>query len=198
MMLSGSISASERTIFKSNGLLELFQLRGLTPIKQSIRFLCYFEGLVLPDVMAATSASRLPDLSVPSRATFACTRCAERKVKCDRQRPCSTCVNHKVDCVFQPPRPPQRRRRYGKEHVQLLNDRLKIYESLLREQGIDPGQRYTSPNADPISERSDRRVTTPQHRIPATAPSPTEAGPTGAVNKTQLIHVRGRSMLVEK
>jgi hypothetical protein len=147
--------------------------------------------------MAAASISRPPALSVPSRPTFACIRCSERKVKCDRQRPCRACVDHKVDCIIQPPRPPQKRHRYGKEQMQLLNDRLKYYESLLQEQGIDP-RTLPDPLGADANHQSGRTVTTLQHRGPVWTPAFTEAGATGIVSKTQLIRGQSCSKFVNK
>ncbi|KAK7419938.1 hypothetical protein QQZ08_010641 [Neonectria magnoliae] len=129
--------------------------------------------------MASTPSS--PPSSVPSKPNFACIHCAERKVKCDRQRPCSACANHKVDCVFQPARPPRRRRRQVKD--QILTDRLRYYETLLQENGIEP----TSPNQT--------GVVVPKEFHPHTLAS-VESEASGSVSKSQVIHGQGRSMFV--
>ena len=144
-------------------------------------------------VMAAAPSST--SLSVPNRPTFACIRCAERKVKCNRQRPCSACVNHKVDCVFQPPRPPQRRNRHVKD--QLLIDRLRHYETLLQEQGIDPSKLTDTPGSDP-RQRSSQIVTVVPKDFQLQTSSPIESEASGSVSKTQVIHGQGRSMFVDK
>ena len=145
------------------------------------------------DVMATVSSS--PSSSVPSRPTFACIRCAERKVKCDRQRPCSACVNHKVDCVFQPPRPPQKRHRHVKD--QILTDRLRYYETLLQEQGIDPSKLPDTPGSDPRHNSSQTMAVVPKE-FHLQTPSSNESEATGSVSKTQVIHGEGRSMFVDK
>jgi hypothetical protein len=142
----------------------------------------------------ATGPSFL-SLSSPSRATFACIRCAERKVKCNRQRPCSACVNHKVDCVFQPPRPAKRRHRYVKD--QILSDRLKCYENLLREHGIDTNKLPGVPGSD-TRHSSSQTVTVAPKEHNGQSPSNTESEESEGVSKTQVIHGQGRSMLVEK
>ncbi|KPI44268.1 putative transcriptional regulatory protein [Cyphellophora attinorum] len=67
--------------------------------------------------------------------TFACVRCSERKVKCDRQEPCVACVRHSAECIFKAPKPPRRRKNYSKEETV---EQLKRYETLLRVNGIDP------------------------------------------------------------
>ncbi|KAK7423029.1 hypothetical protein QQX98_001319 [Neonectria punicea] len=138
--------------------------------------------------MASTPPS-LPS-SVPSKPNFACIRCAERKVKCDRQRPCSACVNHKVDCVFQPPRPPRRRRRQVKD--QILTDRLRYYETLLHEKGIEP-TKLSDPQ--PASSPSQTEIVVPKEFHPHT-PASVESEASGSVSKSQVIHGQGRSMFV--
>lgn len=70
-----------------------------------------------------------------NRASFSCVRCSERKVKCDRQRPCGACAKHCADCVYGPSRQPQKKPKRVK--VQALADRLEQYEALLQRHGID-------------------------------------------------------------
>ncbi|EPS26740.1 hypothetical protein PDE_01679 [Penicillium oxalicum 114-2] len=43
--------------------------------------------------------------------SFSCVVCHRRKVKCDRQEPCSNCAKSRVGCVYQAPPPPRRRKR---------------------------------------------------------------------------------------
>jgi hypothetical protein len=69
------------------------------------------------------------------RPTFSCIRCAERKVKCDRQKPCNGCVKHNVDCIYNATKPPRTKQKRIK--VQVLADRLSQYEALLAKHGID-------------------------------------------------------------
>src|SRR5690349_21422327 len=70
------------------------------------------------------------------RSSFACLRCSERKVKCNRQNPCSACIKHKVQCIFRAPKPPRRQRTPA--ITEAWEERLRRYETLLRENGIDP------------------------------------------------------------
>ncbi|ETS77901.1 hypothetical protein PFICI_09963 [Pestalotiopsis fici W106-1] len=67
---------------------------------------------------------------------YACIRCAARKVKCDRNSPCAACTRHQVECVFNLAHPPRNRHKRGQQ--QALKDRIKQYEALLLEKGIDP------------------------------------------------------------
>jgi hypothetical protein len=73
-----------------------------------------------------------------TKPSFACVRCSERKVRCNRQDPCESCVRHNVQCIFRPPKPSRRRRELAKDKT--VEERLKCYEALLREKGIDPNQ----------------------------------------------------------
>ncbi|OAP54767.1 hypothetical protein AYL99_11215 [Fonsecaea erecta] len=70
----------------------------------------------------------------PGKA-FSCIRCFERKVKCDKQSPCSNCVKSKVECIFRIPPPARRRKKRTQED--LLLARLKKCEELLKSKGID-------------------------------------------------------------
>lgn len=112
----------------------------------------------------ATSASS----DICGRPSYSCVRCSNRKVKCDRQRPCSACVKHKVECVFNPSQPPQQKRKRVKSQV--LIDRLRHYEGLLKDRGIDPGELPDTPDAE-------------------LSPS---------MSKTQLVYDQGRSKFINK
>ena len=59
--------------------------------------------------------------NILSRPTYSCIRCALRKVKSDRHKPCSACVRHNVDCVFHPSQSPRKRKKRVK--VQMLTSR---------------------------------------------------------------------------
>lgn len=80
----------------------------------------------------------------PAMPTLACIRCAERKVRCDRQTPCNSCVRHDVECVYRPPKKPGRRKRNSGIDEQIL-ERLRHYETLLLENGIQVSTSH--PNA---------------------------------------------------
>jgi hypothetical protein len=87
---------------------------------------------------------------IATRATFSCIRCAERKVKCDRQKPCGACVKHNVDCVFHVSKPPRKKAKRVK--VQVLADRLNQYEALLQRHGIDRSELPDSGNHEMPSQ----------------------------------------------
>ncbi|KAF4434828.1 Zn(2)-C6 fungal-type DNA-binding domain, partial [Fusarium albosuccineum] len=63
-----------------------------------------------------------------------CVLCQQRKVRCDKNKPCANCVKANVECRVIPPQPPRRRKKRLQEKD--LIDRLKRYESLLAEHGV--------------------------------------------------------------
>ncbi|KAG9235107.1 fungal-specific transcription factor domain-containing protein [Amylocarpus encephaloides] len=66
---------------------------------------------------------------------YSCVICSQRKVKCDRQDPCSQCVKSRVTCVANNPGPLRRRKRTKAEID--LHAKLNRYELLLKAHGID-------------------------------------------------------------
>jgi hypothetical protein len=76
-----------------------------------------------------------PDLSAMklTRGT-SCVLCQQRKVRCDKQKPCSNCVKAGAECRVVPPQPPRRRKKRLQERD--LLERLKKYEDLLRQHNI--------------------------------------------------------------
>jgi hypothetical protein len=62
-----------------------------------------------------------------------CVLCQQRKVRCDKNKPCANCVKAGVACNVVPPQRPRRRR---KPHERDLVDRLRTYETLLAKNGI--------------------------------------------------------------
>ena len=63
-----------------------------------------------------------------------CVLCQQRKVRCDKNKPCANCVKAQVECRVIPPQPPRRRKK--KPHERELVDRLRKYESLLSQHGV--------------------------------------------------------------
>ncbi|KAL3303552.1 fungal specific transcription factor domain-containing protein [Colletotrichum asianum] len=77
-----------------------------------------------PDPMAAMKLTR----------GTSCVLCQQRKVRCDKNKPCANCVKARVECRVIPPQPPRRRKKRLQERD--LVDRLKKYELLLAENGV--------------------------------------------------------------
>lgn len=74
--------------------------------------------------------------------------CQQRKVKCDRQKPCSNCVKARAQCIPSVPTVPRRRRRKFSE--QDLATRLRRYEHLLRKNGIKVDDDDSSEGGHPV------------------------------------------------
>jgi hypothetical protein len=87
-----------------------------------------------------------------------CVLCQQRKVRCDKNKPCANCVKAKVECRVVPPQPPRRRKKRLQEKD--LIDRLKKYESLLAEHGVKVDAighelRPDGPPADDVEDLQD-------------------------------------------
>ncbi|KXX75139.1 Cutinase transcription factor 1 beta [Madurella mycetomatis] len=93
----------------------------------------------LPPTGAPTSPPRVPAPApepsvVKLTRGHSCVLCQQRKVRCDKQKPCANCVKAQVECRVVPPQPPRRRKK--KPHERDLIDRLRKYESLLSQHGV--------------------------------------------------------------
>ena len=141
-----------------------------------------------------------PAVSAPSRTSsrpaYSCVRCSDRKVKCDRQNPCSACVKHNVHCVFRPIQPPPKRHKRLKYDI--LNERLKSYEAIFREQGFDPNQQQDLSVPEHLSGSSRSEVEVPENGVQLPTPASAASDPEYPLTRTQLLHVQGRSKFVDK
>lgn len=75
------------------------------------------------------------DASLKLTRGHSCVLCQQRKVRCDKNKPCANCVKAGVDCKVVPPQPPRRRKK--KPHERELIERLKKYETMLNQHGVD-------------------------------------------------------------
>ncbi|OLN86221.1 putative transcriptional regulatory protein C139.03-like protein 8 [Colletotrichum chlorophyti] len=64
----------------------------------------------------------------------ACSLCARRKVKCDRNEPCSSCVKSQAGCSYEAPVASKPRKRAADED---LLARISQYEELMRKHNVD-------------------------------------------------------------
>ena len=81
---------------------------------------------------------------------LSCTTCQQRKVKCDKAQPaCSNCTRHRSNCIYVAPALPLRKKRKAPEED--LSGRLKRYERLLQEHGIQADNDLNS-TTTPIEE----------------------------------------------
>ncbi|OAP63963.1 hypothetical protein AYL99_03190 [Fonsecaea erecta] len=66
---------------------------------------------------------------------YSCLGCRQRKIKCDRQTPCSNCVKAETECSFVPPVRGKRKR--TKPPREGLHAKLRRYEGLLKSYGAN-------------------------------------------------------------
>lgn len=78
--------------------------------------------------------SQTPDTTPKITRGHSCILCQQRKVKCDRQKPCSNCIKARAECIPSAPLQPRRRKRKLTEID--LAARLRKYEHLLRTHGV--------------------------------------------------------------
>ncbi|KAL7789539.1 fungal-specific transcription factor domain-containing protein [Trichoderma ceciliae] len=84
-----------------------------------------------------------------------CVLCQQRKVRCDKNKPCANCVKAGAECRVIPPQPPRRRKKRLQEKD--LLERLRKYESLLVQHGvkfdaIDPDYKADGGPGDDVDE----------------------------------------------
>lgn len=115
-----------------------------------------------PRPNAAASANRpqpppqpFDPLAVKLTRGTSCVLCQQRKVRCDKNKPCSNCVKAGAECRVVPPQPPRRRKKRLQEKD--LLDRLRKYEALLAQNGvkfdaIDPDYRADGNAGDEVDE----------------------------------------------
>jgi hypothetical protein len=74
---------------------------------------------------------------MPAKASreASCVLCRRRKIRCDKQTPCSNCVKAQVKCHFAASRPPRPRTKGNVDRDLIL--RIRQYEKLFAENGID-------------------------------------------------------------
>ena len=80
---------------------------------------------------------------------YSCVVCTNRKVRCDKAKPCQNCVKAGIECEVAPPPPPRRRKRKLDERE--LVKRLAKYEELMDKNGVD----YRSAQNDEKSFKGD-------------------------------------------
>lgn len=83
----------------------------------------------------SNASSNLDASMIKVTRGHSCVLCQQRKVRCDKSKPCSNCVKAGVECRVVPPQPPRRRKRRIPERD--LVDRLRKYEALLSQNGIE-------------------------------------------------------------
>ena len=101
-----------------------------------------------------THISNTPPAGAPPRL-YSCVLCRQRRVKCDKQQPCSNCTRAHAECVHTIPAPPRRRKEKEKLVEEDLSHRLRRYEALLKNYGAKfeelEAQAGESPQSDSTS-----------------------------------------------
>ncbi|KAI1635004.1 fungal-specific transcription factor domain-containing protein [Biscogniauxia mediterranea] len=131
---------------------------------------------------SSTPIAPIPSSSAPYPHIRSCTLCRQRKVKCDRQHPCSGCSRSGSDCVY-PPGPGRAAKRSRKTLDNQLLGRLSKLENIIKRlqtqtesQGPEPSHErpgaaaYAETSASPAGGSS-RAIQGPR------IPQPTEPGP---------------------
>lgn len=125
----------------------------------------------------ATATNKAPNhISNAGRKRRSCLMCSKRKVKCDKQKPCTCCVKAGIECVF--PNNATTRTEAGMtpELVEMLERLEKAVQTL------GPKDSVTSEVIPPTGHHPFSRDRGPQTDFrPPSAPSPT---PEGAATKT--------------
>ncbi|KAF9251892.1 transcriptional regulator family: Fungal Specific TF [Penicillium roqueforti] len=85
-----------------------------------------------PGGYEANTSPANPDIQHMSVQTtskkVSCTSCRQRKIKCDKENPCSQCTSSFYDCIY-PESSRKRRRKLPLERIESLESRLKAIES---------------------------------------------------------------------
>jgi hypothetical protein len=150
--------------------------------------------------------------SVTNRPTYSCVRCADRKVRCDKQSPCNHCSKHNVQCVFRAPPVPRKRQKRVADSS--LKDKIRRYEAALQELGFNPaavpatsetiisGRAETSsasPTTHPAAYQASPAALTSDGVVQIPTPASTVATePERSITTTQILHSDGKSQFVEK
>lgn len=77
-------------------------------------------------------------------------------MRCDKNKPCANCVKAQIECRIVPPQPPRRRKKKLTERE--LLERVKRYETLLTENGIEldaAGIAQSCGNGDNVGDLED-------------------------------------------
>jgi Fungal Zn(2)-Cys(6) binuclear cluster domain len=88
--------------------------------------------------MAAASCTPPVSATMSSEDTkiYACVTCVQRKVKCDKLRPCTACSKSQLQCKYRSTPPPQRRKRKLETPNHTLLERLRAHEATLQRAGL--------------------------------------------------------------
>ncbi|KAL4737661.1 hypothetical protein BDV11DRAFT_216578 [Aspergillus similis] len=94
------------------------------------------KGITCLSETAGAYISAMSDTSHTTKPirVLSCVMCQQRKVRCDRTFPCTNCIKSKAQCIPAGLLPRRRKRRFPERE---LLDRLRQYETLLRQNDIE-------------------------------------------------------------
>ncbi|EXJ56356.1 uncharacterized protein A1O5_12623 [Cladophialophora psammophila CBS 110553] len=142
----------------------------------------------------------LPDVSpgpTPTkRSSAACVHCSDRKVRCDKVRPCSTCVRHGVPCIFPPPKPRVPRKRRKCVHIEEFEKLLKRYEAIHRDKSVELDQSEVFASSQYEHHVTSSRSEVPQTVRRLTPPDLAVSGLQTTIFKPRLLQGQGGTKLV--
>lgn len=99
--------------------------------------------------LASNSTDELARITKPNppRLQRSCKSCRERKVKCDREQPCSHCMRCKIECIYPPGpgRAVKRRRNTSTLSSQVIN-KLYSLEQVIKRLTADGGEVGLAPD----------------------------------------------------
>lgn len=126
---------------------------------------------------------------------YSCVTCHTRKVKCDRDQPCTSCLKTGSECTYTEPPPPRRRMKKPKQSSAA---RLKRYQEVLRNHGIDPDIDFSqnTPSSDGGNKTCSRNSQPP--RLCMSASSESRQSKELEAKSGKLITKCGKSMYIEK
>lgn len=142
-------------------------------------------------------ADTSPAPSSKPAATHSCQRCAVRKIRCNKQRPCNACVKANAECEQRVIRPPQRRKRANRNEI--LSGRLAQYERLLQQKDtVQNASTETPDHKISSSLTTNESISTTKDSSPLQTPNAVIARPLRVSDDAQLLHDRGRSKYLDK
>ncbi|KAM5435837.1 hypothetical protein MferCBS31731_006094 [Microsporum ferrugineum] len=129
-----------------------------SPRNNSSSLLWAVPASVTENPHRATDDTALATQSIPDPSTHprSCTFCRQRKVKCDRKKPCSYCIRSKAECTY-----PPGRGRAAKQQRNTLNakviDRLHSLEAIIKRLTVE--RDLTAPPGGTVPSQSCEELT---------------------------------------
>jgi hypothetical protein len=119
------------------------------------------DGQQFSEAVAVTSPDVSNGTSNPPNGFSnprSCVTCRRRKVRCNKQQPCSNCVSHRMLCEFPSFNRQKRRRKVDKPKEDVLLQQLRRLETMVEQIGQDGSVGTTSGTTDGETPASPRLV----------------------------------------